>query len=225
MRKSLLALLLILFWITWPQPATAQEVTSTPATPSPAPAGGGLTDSLTPVPPGISDPFENASLSGVVSISGSAPAAWDLSFAYANDATGTWFFLASSTEPVSGAFVPAWDTTLISDGFYLLRLRVFSADAAQEFLVNFRIRNYSDTETPTPAFTPTITPTASATPLPTFTPTVTYTPAPPPTPLPPNPATLNPQAIAVNFGKGALGVTAVFAFFGLLLVISKKLRS
>jgi hypothetical protein len=57
--------------------------------------------------------------------------------------------------------------------------------------------------------------------------TSTFTPAPSPTmppPLPPNPATLNPQEIAVNFGEGALSVIALFALFGLLLSLSRKPR-
>jgi hypothetical protein len=225
MPKSLLALLALLFWMTLPQPATAQEVSLTPSPTIPAPGETGLPESLTPVLPGISDPLENAILNGVVTISGSAPGAWELAFAYQDDPTGTWFPLAAASEALTGDFIPAWDTTVITDGFYLLRLRVLAADSAQDYLVNIRIRNYSATETPTPAATPTVTPTPSVTPLPSATPTVTYTPAPPPTPLPPNPATLPTHEIALNFGKGALAVTAVFALFGLLLTISKKLRS
>jgi hypothetical protein len=225
MRKSLLLLALLVLWINLPQPASAQETSPTPGTPAPAETEGGLPAEVTPLPPGISDPLPNAILGGVASISGSAPSAWDLSFAYSDDTTGTWFPIASSPDPLSGGAFADWDTTDITDGFYILRLRVFSADAIQEFTVNIRVRNYTPLDTPTPSATFTLTSTPPATPLPTFTPTVTFTPALSPTPLPPNPATLNPNEIALNFGKGALGVTAVFAFFGLLLMVSRKLRS
>ena len=103
--------------------------------------------------------------------------------------------------------------------------RILAADSFQDFLTDIRIRNYSPSETPTLAGTPTPTATASATPLPTFTPTVTYTPALPPTPLPTNPAVLRTSDIGLHFGKGALTVAVVFAFFGLFLAVSKKFRS
>lgn len=202
----------------WPQPVAAQQASPTPGETQP------VTD-LTPVPPSISAPLAESTLIGIVTISGAAPEGWELAFAYQNNPTDTWFPLAASPDPLIGDFLPAWDTTAITDGFYTLRLRIISADAVQDYLVNVRIRNYSATETPTPAATATITPTPSITPLPTITPTASYTPAPPPTPLPPNPAVLQPFEIAIHFGKGALAVAAVFAFFGLLLAVSKKLRS
>src|SRR5512140_2726559 len=37
-----------------------------------------------------------------------AASAWDLSFAYKDDATGTWFPLASGSAPVAGVLLPAW---------------------------------------------------------------------------------------------------------------------
>lgn len=225
MPKRLLALLLLFFWMTWPQPGAAQQASPTPQAVTPTPGESSPATGVTPVPPGIIAPLADSTLSGIVTISGSAPAAWQLAFAYRHDPTGTWFPLAASPDPLTGDLLPAWDTTLITDGFYTLRLRVFTADSAQDYHVDIRIHNYSATETPTPAATPTITPTASLTPLPTFTPTVTFTPAPPPTRLPTNPAVLQTTEIAINFGQGALAAAAIFAFFGLLLTISKKLRS
>ncbi len=225
MRKLLPALLLLFFWMTWPQPGAAQQASPTPQAATPAPGGTDPLTGLTPVPPGLSAPLAGSTLSGIVTISGSAPAAWELAFAYRDDPTGTWFPLAASSEPLTGGLLPAWDTTLITDGLYTLRLRVSAADSFQDDLVDIRIRNYSATETPTPAGTPTPTATASITPLPSPTATVTYTPAPLPTPLPANPAALQTSEIGLHVGKGALAVAAVFAFLGLLLTVSKKLRS
>lgn len=225
MRKALPALLLLFVWMTWPQPGAAQQASPTPAPATPTPGETDPPTGLTPVPPGISAPPAEAILSGIVTISGSAPAAWELSFAYRDDPTGTWFPLAASPDPLTGDLLPAWDTTLITDGLYVLRLRIISDDAAQDYLVNIRIRNYSPTETPTPAGTPTPSATASITPLPSATPTVTYTPALLPTPLPTNPAVLQTSEIGLHFGKGALTVAAVFVLFWLLLTLSKRLRS
>lgn len=224
MRKALPALLLLFFWMTWPQSGAAQQASPTPQALTSTPGETNTVTDLAPVSPGITAPLAEATLGGIVAISGSAPAAWELSFAYRDDPTGTWFPLAASLDPLTGDLLPAWDTTLITDGLYVLRLRIISADAAQDYLVNIRIRNYSATETPTPAATSTITPTPSITPLPTFTPTASYTPAPPPTPLPTNPAVLQTPEIGLHFGKGALAVAAVFALFWLLLTIIKRLR-
>lgn len=222
MRKALPALLILFIGMTWPGLAAAQGTTPTPThTPG---TGNPLTD-LPPVAPGITAPLAESTLSGIVTIRGSAPTAWELAFGYRDDPGGTWFPLAASPDPLTGDLLPTWDTTLITDGLYTLRLRISTADSFQDYLVNIRIRNYSPTETPTPAGTPTPTATASLTPLPTFTPTITYTPAPPPTPLPTNPAILQTSKIGRSFGKGALVVGAIFAFFGLLLTISKTFRS
>lgn len=225
MRKILPALLLLFFWMAWPGTGAAQQASPTPQAVTPVPGETEPVTSLTPVLPGITAPLADSTLNGVVTISGSAPAAWELAFAYQNDSTGTWFPLAVSSDPLTGDLLPAWDTTLITDGLYTLRLRILAADSFQDYLVDIRIRNYSATETPTPAGTPTPTATASITPLPSATPTVTYTPAPLPSPLPTNPAVLQTSEISLHFGKGALAVAGVLAIFGLLLTISKKLRS
>ncbi len=225
MKKIIPALLIFFFWMTWPGSGAAQGTSPTSQAATPTPGGTDPLTNLTPVPPGITAPLAESTLSGIVTISGSAPNRWELAFAYRDDPTGTWFLLASSPDSLTGDLLPAWDTTLITDGLYTLRLRVFAADSAQDYVINIRIRNYSPTETPTPAGTATPTPTASLTPLPTFTPTVTYTPALPPTPFPTNPAILQTSEIGLHFGKGALAIAAVFAIFGVLLAVSKKLRS
>ncbi|MCS6993545.1 MAG: hypothetical protein NZP74_06900 [Anaerolineales bacterium] len=225
MRKALPALLLLFFWMTCPGRIAAQEASATPPATSLTPGATEPVTNPSAVAPGISSPAADSTLNGLVTIRGSAPAAWELAFGYRNDPTGTWFRLAASSEPREGDLLNDWDTTLLTDGLYTLRLRIFAADSAQDYLVNIRIRNYSPEDTPTPAGTPTPTPTASPTPLPSATPTITFTPAPLPTPLPPNPAQLHPPQIGLYFGAGALTVTAVFTFFGLLLVLSKKLRA
>lgn len=227
MKKALAVIILLVLWMTCPKPGAVQENSPTPQAVTLTPGETTPVTDLTPVSPGFTAPLENAALNGIVTISGSAPAAWELAFAYPNDPTGTWFLLASSSDPFTGDLLAAWDTTLITDGPYTLRLRVFAADSIQDYFLNIRIRNNSPTETPTPIETPTptITLTASLTRQPSATPTVTYTPALPPTPLPANPAALQTDEIGLHFGTGALTVAAIFSFFGLLLALSLKLRS
>jgi hypothetical protein len=232
-RSSAFLVFLLLFAVLWmsvPQVVFAQENTPTPESPTSALAGTELPVAVTPAAGGIFSPGNGADLSGVVEIRGTTLSAWDLSFSYLDDPTGTWFSLAQSGDPVSDGTLATWDTTAITDGFYVLRLHISSADALQDFKLNVRVRNYSPIETATPVLTSTAAPvfTSAPTSVAKATSTSTFTPAPSPTmpgPLPPNPATLNPQEIAVNFGEGVLAVTALFAFFGLLLTISRKIRA
>ena len=223
-------LVVSILWMSVPQLVSAQEATFTPE-----PAGAELTVTVIPPAVGISSPGNGTALSGVVTISGTTLSAWTLSFSYADGTTDTWFPLAESADPISAGTLATWDTTAITDGFYILWLHVSAADGSQDFRVSVRVRNYSLIETATPTLT--AAPTFTSAPI-SVTPTTisegaatvtaTFTPAASPTmpgPLPPNPATLNSQEIAVNFGKGVLGVAVLFAFFGLVLSLSRKLRA
>ena len=71
-------------------------------------------------------------LRGQVNIVGSTNApnfvSAQLDFAYASDFTGTWFPLQTLSQPVFDSPLYTWDTTTITDGDYILRLRVFMTD-------------------------------------------------------------------------------------------------
>lgn len=143
----------------------------------------------------------------------------ELTFAYANNPTKTWFLIYQGLQPVSNGPLAAWDTSLITDGDYDLRMVVTFLDGSQQTVdVNgLRVRNYSPVEidTPMPA-TPTIPPALVDTPIPTITPTRAPTSLPPAaTPLPPNPAVLSQQDVWINAGKGALAIAGLFALGGL----------
>jgi hypothetical protein len=231
MRRRILVFLALFsfLWISIPRPVSAQDNTPIPETSTPAPDETGLPVIVTPAAVGLSFPENGAALSGVVEIKGTAAFAWDLSFSYADDPSGTWFILAQSMEPVSDGILATWDTTSISDGLYVLRLNVSAADGLQDFKINARVSNYPALETPTPALTLTTTsiPVSTQAVLTEATVTTTYTPGPSPTippPLPPNPASLDPREITVNFGKGVLGVTVLFVASGLLLFLGRKLH-
>jgi len=178
----------------------------------------------------ISSPFEKEYIQGVVTISGSVTilgfSSYELSFAYENDTTQTWFELTSSTLPVFEGELGTWDTTTLTDGDYNLRLQVFLLDGTtQEIVVNdLRVRNY------TPI--PTATPTATSTPVVQFVaPTAqlilpvlaTATPSlPTPTPFPPNPASLSESSISSALGRGAAAALLLFVVFGLLLRLRRE---
>jgi hypothetical protein len=231
LRFTALVLLSFLAWMFLPRPVSAQELTPTPGALTPAPGGTGLPVTGVPAAGGFGSPENGASLSGAVDVIATAQAAWKLDFSYADDPTGAWFPLAESANPVANEVLTTWDTTALTDGLYLLRLRVSAADGMQAFKLTVRVRNYSPPETATPTLTltatQTLTPTLTSTPtpLPEATATATFTPVPSPTlpaPLPPNPAMLNPKEILSYLGQGVLAVFVVFGVAGLAWSLRRK---
>jgi hypothetical protein len=183
----------------------------------------------TPSQVAIIFPSAGDALQGSVPVSGNTAVdgflSAELTFAYADDPTDTWFLILESDQPTSNGDLVQWDTTTLSDGQYTLRLVVTLEDSSQlvATVENLRVRNYTPIETDTPA--PTETPVPGNTPIPTQTPTPTVTPIPPTsTALPPNPAQLTSQDITLSLGKGALGATAVLAVIGLYAAVRKAIR-
>jgi hypothetical protein len=161
-------------------------------------------------------------LQGVVTITGTSDVtgfvAAEISFSYMDDPTGTWFLISKNSQPVFSNTLATWDTTIITDGIYVLRLRVYLIDgSSSDTLVSgLRVRNYSPVETPTPmALAP------ETTPLPTITPTAT--PFPTPTTLPPNPATLAPTDVSTSILYGGLAGILTFMIIGIYLWLRRKL--
>jgi hypothetical protein len=197
MRAILLILSLLL-----PVPALAQTATPTATATEPAPAV-------------ISYPLPGQALQGDILITGTTRAegfaAYEISFGYDPDPTGTWFKIEVSTQPVDNGVLAHWDTTTITDGDYALRMLTTLTDGSQIILYvpGLRVRNYSaiETDTPTPV-PPTDTP-PPGTPLPpsttpTSTPIPSATPIPPtPTPLPTNPAIISQADVLSTIGTGA----------------------
>jgi hypothetical protein len=146
----------------------------------------------------------------------------ELSFGYTKDQTGTWFLIAQNAQPLANGEMGTWDTNLITDGDYNLRLEVVLQDGSKidSAVAGVRVRNYSliETSTPTPV-TPTATlapgerPTATETPIPTITATATQ--------LPTNQAEISDGQITGSLSKGALGAIIIFAIVGLYILIKK----
>lgn len=180
-----------------------------------------------PAGPVITAPADGAVIRGQVAVNGVTDipgfASAELAFAYDPDPTGTWFVLGTASLPVTGGTIVTWDTTAVSDGDYVLRLRVVLQDAStQGTFVKVKVRNYTVVPTDTPAVTPTATvilqvPTAIVI---AASPTATALPAPviaTPTGLPPNPARVTTSEIYAGFWRGALIVGVLVLLFGTLV--------
>jgi hypothetical protein len=147
----------------------------------------------------------------------------ELSFAYLEDTTDTWFILIESDVPIDNDVLAEWDTSTISDSNYTLRLvvRLNDGNELSTQVEGIRVRNYTavEADTPTPTI-PTPTPQASETLVPTPTPTITPMPTSTLVPAtstapPPNPAELSRQAVLTSIGWGILIVIVGLAIFGL----------
>ena len=98
----------------------------------------------------LSSPQPGQVVSGLVTLSGTAdhPAfnRYEVSFAYVEDTTDTWFSIG---EPVDTRVIDGrlalWDTSTITDGDYSLRLRVWLQDgrSLEAVVPGVRVRNYS----------------------------------------------------------------------------------
>lgn len=178
----------------------------------------------------ISSPVDGQIVQGLLTISGTVSAfgfsSYELAFAYEDDPTQTWFVLTNSSQPVFEDELGTWDTTALTDGNYILRLKVSLLDGTEQDMrvSGLRVRNY--TAVPTSTFTPTATPIVQFAP-----PTAqliapapaTVTPSlPTPTPLPANPASLQESAISEALGRGAVLALALFLGFGLLLRLRRE---
>lgn len=93
-------------------------------------------------------------LEGVTDIPGFRTA--EISFAYQNDPTQTWFLIQELSQPVAGGLLAAWDTTTITDGDYRLRLQVFLQDGqvVEAISEGVQVRNYTPVETVAPTVVP-----------------------------------------------------------------------
>lgn len=175
--------------------------------------------------PMVSAPVSGQTLRGQVNITGRTDisnfVSAELAFAYASDSADNWFALQTLSQPVTDSILAVWDTTLISDGNYKLRLRVFSSDSSfQDVLVtDLHVRNYTmDTPTPTLEVTQAVQPTlpsSISTPLATVQ-APTPIPRATPTSFPINPASLTAEEIYASLTRGVLIIVGLFIIFSIL---------
>jgi hypothetical protein len=171
--------------------------------------------------PVVGFPRQDDVLQGVITISGSTDVtdfkSAEVAFTYSGDTTGTWFEIATSSQPVYLDTLATWDTTTITDGDYILRVRVYLKNGSflDAIVQNLRVRNYTPIETPTPVPT-TVQPTA------TMTSTITATPFPSPTSLPNNLAVLTPRDVLTSIGYGGLGAVFFLLVLGAYLGLRRR---
>ena len=201
MKHALLAFVLVL--ILFPQPVLAQEGTDLIIT---SPETGQFVQGL-------------AIITGTVTVLGFS--SYELSFAYKDDPTGTWFTLQNSSLPVFEGELGIWDTSTLTDGDYTLRLRVFLLDGSEQetTVSDLHVRNYTPMPTPTStvtatAFSKLVVPTAQ---LLATAPATTTASHPTPTPFPPNPMAFEALSIFWALGRGA--ILALLLIFGVGLIL------
>jgi hypothetical protein len=178
--------------------------------------------------PAITSPTAEEVLRGEVTITGSTDvpnfifAQLDFAYASASQPTDTWFNIQTFSQAAAESTLAVWDTTSISDGDYVLRLRVaVEAGTFQEVMVPVTVMNDVSLSTPTSIPTSTAEP-EIAVQIPTpfllaASPTPTDLPRPTPTMLPPNPASLGQNEIYGSIGRGALVMIGLFIFAGLVV--------
>jgi len=181
-------------------------------------------------PIAITSPLAGDVLRGQVTITGTTELenflSAQLDFSYGSNPAGNWFTLQTFSQPVRDSAISVWDTTIISDGDYILRLRVTLADGTfQDVTVPVKVQN--DTPFSTPTSVPTATAESVFVQIPTpfllaASPTPTEVPRPTPTALPTNPASLNQNAIYTSLARGALVIIGLFIFAGLLIRVRRS---
>lgn len=170
----------------------------------------------------IQSPREGQALQGVEIIEGKIRGEGFLGgaihFSYSDSPAQerTWFYIADITgenqDSSQTAFRVEWDTTLITDGDYDLRVVAsYSTGAAIfELVPNLRIRNHSPVETPVPGA-----PAEEASPGPPLPPSVTPEPKRTPTPLPPNPVEVRAGDLQRVLVISGIAVAGLF-FIGMI---------
>jgi hypothetical protein len=176
----------------------------------------------------ITSPQAGDTLRGQVEITGNMDvpsfASAELAFSYASNPADSWFTIQTFPQPVQNPPLAVWDTTTLTDGDYILHLRVFLQDGSPQDIAvsDLKVRNDA------PPATEVSTPTESAgfitiNPLPTSTvqPATATQSFPSLTPLPANPASVTSSSIYSNFASGALITLVLFIIFSLLLRLRK----
>jgi len=155
----------------------------------------------------------------------------ELAFSYAVPAGGVsnpadrfaWFVIQTFPQPVKDPVLAVWDTMVLTDGDYILHLRVLLQDGSSQDVVVSDLKIRNDVPLPIPSPLPTF-PSQFSTPMPVLTvqPVAALQTFPSPTSLPANPASVTSTSIYSNFARGALITLALFAFFSLILRLRKS---
>ncbi len=103
----------------------------------------------------ITSPTDGQALSGLVTISGSANhpefARWELAYGPDPNPNDAWQPFAEGTQPVDNGTIGTWNTSVIADGQYALRLRAIRKDSnySEAFVRGLIVSNSAPVGTPT----------------------------------------------------------------------------
>ena len=191
----------------------------------------------------ITSPQAGDTLRGQVEVTGNMDvpdfASAELAFSYAIPEGGAsnpadsfaWFTIQTFPQPVQNPIIAIWDTTVLTDGDYILHLRVFLQDGSTQDVVvsDLKIRNDVPLATDIPTATElvesiTINPLPISSPVgaSTVEPAAAILSFPSLTPLPVNPASVTTSSIYSNFARGALITLVLFIIVSLLLRLRKN---
>jgi hypothetical protein len=179
----------------------------------------------------IASPKSGDVLRGQVEVVGNMDvpnfASAELAFSYASNPADrfAWFVIQTFPQPVqNNPTLAVWDTTTLTDGDYVLHLRVLLQDGSTQDVAvsDLKIRNDDpvpiDISTATALYSQPANPLPASTELP-----VTVSPSfSSPTPLPANPASVTSASIYSNFAQGGLLVLVLFFMFGIFLKLRSK---
>ncbi len=103
----------------------------------------------------IASPAEGQTLTGLVAVSGSADhpefARWELAYGPDPNPNDAWQPFATGDQPILNGTIGTWNTGVIADGRYALRLRVIRADSNYDeaFVRGLQVSNSAPVGTPT----------------------------------------------------------------------------
>jgi hypothetical protein len=111
----------------------------------------------------ITSPTEGQTINGLVAVTGTADQVqfdrWELAYGPDPNPNDAWQPFASGDQPVINGIISTWNTGVIADGGYMLRLRAVRKDSnfSEAIVRGLQVRNSVSAETPTPeSLTPTV---------------------------------------------------------------------
>jgi hypothetical protein len=145
----------------------------------------------------------------------------EIEYRYTNDPKNTWFLIGETDKPVNPGKITDWDTSIVSDGNYDLRVTVFLKDGSHQSVIvsALRVRNYSPVETATPAKPGAALENSSQA----STAVPTRTPRPTQPPYRTNPAVLTSADLNSSLVRGGIAGLGFFLVFGIYWIVKKSL--
>lgn len=103
----------------------------------------------------ITSPTDGQAIAGLVTITGSADhpdfARWELAYGPDPNPNDAWQPFAEGNQPISNGTIGTWNTGVVADGGYMLRLRVIRKDSnySESFVRGLKVSNSAPIGTPT----------------------------------------------------------------------------